>query len=92
MLVQESRTLNEENKKIISWLSPLNFYATHQSFVERRQEGTGEWILNHALFDAWVKGRNKTLWCPGIRKTLIPAFLSDHADTIRAGAGKTIIA
>jgi hypothetical protein len=76
MLVQESRTLNEENKNIISWLSPLSFGATHQSFVERRQGGTGDWILQHALFDAWVKGKTKTLWCPGIRKTRVPNSFS----------------
>ena len=91
MPVQESRTLNEQNKKIMTWLSPLSFGAIHQGFVERRQGGTGQWILQNALFDAWVKGTNKTLWCPGIRKTPFPIFLSNYADTFRAGAGKTIL-
>lgn len=52
-------------------------YAHRQSdFLARREEGTGEWLLESTEFQQWLEqSSNHTLFCPGM-----------------PGAGKTIIA
>lgn len=56
-----------ENGDILAWISPVNFCAKHIDILNRRQEGTGQWLLGTDEFDGWVTGRERTLWCPGIR-------------------------
>lgn len=41
---------NHELQEIADWLSPLNFFATQNDVYARRQEGTGQWLLESPLF------------------------------------------
>ena len=59
---------NKERDRILAWLSPLNFGPRLSDMLERRQEGTGTWLLKSQLFTDWLKGNFRTLWCPGMRK------------------------
>lgn len=63
-----ARQHSEETQKIISWVSPLSFHATHYSILESGQTGTGAWFLEHQTYRKWANGRTDMLWCPGIRK------------------------
>ena len=54
-------------RKITEWLSPLNFFQTQNNTFRKRQEGTGEWLLESSEFRDWLSGSRKTLFCPGIR-------------------------
>jgi hypothetical protein len=69
---------------IIDWLSPID-YATQQSdFISRRQEGTGQWLLNSDEFKAWLNTSRQTPFCLGILgagKTMITAIVVDHLYT-----------
>lgn len=94
LLGQRSEAQEQKIREILSWLSPLNFGTNQQDFLSRRQEGTGEWLLNDNVFKAWLDGANKILWCPGIRMfplSISFSILSDAYFTV-AGAGKTILA
>jgi hypothetical protein len=52
----------------VAWLSPLDFRTAHNSYVAMRQEGTLQWLFQNFLFQGWLEGNTKFLWCPGIRK------------------------
>ena len=58
----------KERRAVTDWLSPLNFMATQNEVLGRRQEGTGQWLLDSEKFKNWVNGTEKVLWCPGIRE------------------------
>jgi Cdc6-like AAA superfamily ATPase len=66
---------------MIEWLTTID-YATQQSgFTARRQEGTGQWLLDSNEFQGWLNQTNRTLFCPGIPgagKTMITSIVVDH--------------
>ena len=66
---QTLNSLDQESQDIITWLSPLNFYTKQNDFLQRRQDGTGEWLLEDNAFKEWLYGPKRTLWCPGLRMT-----------------------
>lgn len=59
-----------EFEKVLAWLSPFSFAPKHADILASVQPGTGKWFLEDSVFRHWVKGQVKTLWCPGIRKSL----------------------
>lgn len=65
----------------MQWLSPIDFAAQQHDIISRKEDGTGQWFLGSAEFEAWQQGPNKTLFCPGIPgagKTMIAAIAIDH--------------
>jgi hypothetical protein len=58
---------DEADRKIIQWLSELNFWEKQDDTFERCQEGTGQWLLDDPLFQTWLNGETTVLWCPGNR-------------------------
>ena len=63
--VQENTQHDEARRDILSWLSPLNFASSQNDVLERRQDGTGSWILEDQIYQKWLATK-KTLWCTGI--------------------------
>ena len=67
---------SETTRKILDWLSPLEFCTKQRDIASKRHGGTGEWFLVSEKFTAWLSGSaDSVLWCPG-----------------EPGAGKTVIA
>jgi predicted amino acid-binding ACT domain protein len=65
----------------MEWLSPTDFPAQQHDIITRRQEGTGQWFLDSDNFKRWLRGSDKTLFCPGIPgagKTMMAAIAIDH--------------
>ena len=62
------RTLASEERDVIHWLSPLDFFSKQNDALSRRQEGTGQWLLETVEFQSWLDAAGKVLWCPGIRE------------------------
>ena len=81
---QQTWRQTEADKELLTWLTPID-YATKQSdFINRRQHGTGQWLLNSDEFRAWVDQYNQTLFCPGIPgagKTISTAIVIDELNT-----------
>lgn len=71
---QTLRALNSEERDVLNWLSPLDFISKHNDALNRRQEGTGRWLLECSEFHSWLHTAGKVIWCPGIREQYI-AFL-----------------
>jgi hypothetical protein len=55
---------------ICEWLSPINPHATQIDVYNRRQKGTGTWLIESEIFNDWLSSKGGILWCPGIRKSL----------------------
>lgn len=66
--VQELRkqNLSADQQAILNWLSPTEYGSQQSDFLSRRQEGTGQWLLDSAEFQGWLNNRKQTLFCPGI--------------------------
>ena len=62
--------LDPERHTITCWLSPLNFKASQNEFIQQLQAGTGLWLLESEEFKDWCDGTSETLWCPGDRKSI----------------------
>jgi hypothetical protein len=95
-IIQElnhERHLDGECQAAISWLSPLNFCAKQNDTFNRRQNGTGRWLLEAEEFKFWLSGDKQSFWCPGLR-TFTASYnliVIKFSDRDLAGAGKTIL-
>lgn len=72
---------NKNNQAILNWLTPVDYATQHNDFINRRQPGTGQWLLDSATFQAWPSKDKHTLFCPGIPgagKTIITAIVIDY--------------
>jgi hypothetical protein len=76
LLDQENKLRDEESRRIVEWLSPLDFSADQIDYYNIREKGTGEWILDTDEFKEWINGSKRTLWCHGIRKSLYCQMLT----------------
>jgi hypothetical protein len=76
---------DQQHQKILDWLSPTDFPAQQYDIISRRQEGTGQWLLDSPEFRGWLQGADRTLFCPGIPgagKTMIAAIAIHHLGRI----------
>ena len=72
---------HQKDRRLLDWLSPLNFPAQQSEFFNRRQEGSGQWLLEHDHFKKWVATSKDTLFCPGppgAGKTILASIVVDH--------------
>jgi Cdc6-like AAA superfamily ATPase len=78
---QDERELSEENKAILDWLTSIDYAPQQSDFIARRQEGTGQWLLESEIFQDWLMKSEQILFCPGIPgagKTIITSIVVDH--------------
>ena len=59
--------IDQRSRRIMTWISTLNFSTKQNDIFSKRQEGTGEWLLEDDTFKNWLDGTERTLWCPGPR-------------------------
>ncbi len=70
-----------ERLALLEWLTPLNFQAQQSALFSRRQEGTGQWLLESPNFRIWINRPRQTLLCtgiPGAGKTMLSSIAIDH--------------
>ena len=70
----------QERQSIGDWLSSADHSVQHNDFINRRQEGTGQWLLDSLEYTSWRSGSTSTLFCPGIPgagKTMMTAIVVD---------------
>ena len=65
---ENSLALSTEERDLMKWLSPLEFFSKQSDALSRRQEGTGQWLLESIEFRSWLNTAKRVLWCPGIRE------------------------
>jgi GTPase SAR1 family protein len=77
---QSSREASEERKAILDWLTPINYASQQYGFFNKRQSGTGQWVLESDVYQAWSKAEKQTLLClggPGVGKTILTSIMVD---------------
>ncbi|KAK2762720.1 hypothetical protein FQN54_000894 [Arachnomyces sp. PD_36] len=75
------RQHDEEQQTILDWLSSVEYGLQQSDLISRRQEGTGQCLLNSNEFQKWLEKRKQTLFCPGIPgagKTMNTAIVIEH--------------
>ena len=83
---------NDESMKILDWLTPIDYGPQQSDYLGRQQPGTGQWLLDSAEYQAWLKTKKQTLFCPGIPgagKTILTAIVVDDLTT-RVSSDPTI--
>ncbi|KAH0426562.1 ankyrin repeat protein [Colletotrichum camelliae] len=75
------RHLDEKKRKILDWITPIDFAAQQIDNLERRQEGTGQWLLESPEFQTWIEEDRATLFCPGMPgagKTMLSSIVIEY--------------
>jgi Cdc6-like AAA superfamily ATPase len=70
-----------ERRAVADWLTLIDYSTQQSDSINRRQEGTGLWLLSSTEFQEWVNHSKKTLFCPGIPgagKTIMSSIVVDH--------------
>ncbi|KAJ6557518.1 hypothetical protein B0H19DRAFT_1261131 [Mycena capillaripes] len=84
-IVDQRRQMESaERKKIIHWLSPINFFLRQADVFQSREPDTGGWLLVDPRFQEWEAGQGRSLWChgiPGAGKTVLVSMVVDHLGT-----------
>ncbi|KXG49201.1 uncharacterized protein PGRI_030710 [Penicillium griseofulvum] len=78
------RQESNENSCILEWLSAVDYTLQQRDLLDRRQEGTGQWLLASEEYKHWLDTRGATLFCPGIPgagKTICSAILVEDLTT-----------
>ena len=74
-------SLENERRRLLTILSPVNYQAKQNALRALRCEGTAEWIFCHPSFTAWRKSpQNQGLCCrgiPGSGKTILASSITD---------------
>jgi DNA polymerase III delta prime subunit len=72
---------DDQATKILDWLSPIDYGTEQSDFLDKRQQGTGQWLLNSGKFQHWYKNRGQILLfqgIPGAGKTIMAAAVNDY--------------
>jgi hypothetical protein len=80
---QDDRERREERQTILDWLTTIDYTPQQNDYINRRQEGTGRWLLESTEFQDWVITGN-TLFCPGIPgagKTILTSVVVEELTT-----------
>src|SRR5579871_6444231 len=81
----------DEQMKILQWISQIPYLDNHESANDGRTEGTAEWIFDRSEYREWETSQeSQILWLHGIRKSLSRSTLITTIKLVLlAGAGKT---
>ncbi|XDG04305.1 hypothetical protein ABKA04_003920 [Annulohypoxylon sp. FPYF3050] len=77
---QHDRENAEEQRAILAWLTPAEYIHQHRDFINRREAGTGQWLLNSEEYQRWIVTEKETLFCsgiPGAGKTILTSIVVD---------------
>ena len=73
---------DERRKRFSTWINAIDTKATYETALQRRHDGTCEWVLQLDQFVEWVSPQSaqaKLLWLhgpPGFGKTFISAWIT----------------
>ncbi|CAI6341291.1 unnamed protein product [Periconia digitata] len=62
----EHAQLTADEDILLKWISPSDYPAQQSDIIRKRQDGTGQWVLDAPEFQQWRNESKSTLFCPGI--------------------------
>ncbi|KAK6501952.1 hypothetical protein TWF481_009770 [Arthrobotrys musiformis] len=71
----------KEDIEILNWLTDIDYGPQQTDYINRRQVGTGQWLLDSVEFQEWMRNDKQTLFCPGIPgagKTILASIVVDY--------------
>ena len=74
----QDTSLDERNRSILQWLSPVDPSINHEAALKVRQAGTNDWFLSGKEFENWREAEKSFLWLsgfPGSGKTILMSTL-----------------
>ena len=87
-----TKQLQDQDRSILDWLTPVDYGPQQSDHLSRRQPGTGQWLLDSDEYRQWVTTPGKTLFCPGIPgagKTILTSIVIDDILT-RVGNNEAV--
>ncbi|KAM0219151.1 hypothetical protein ACHAQD_006673 [Fusarium lateritium] len=73
----------EQRRKLLGWISDVKYEQHHEQAKSEVLKGTGQWLLNDALFVCWKNGcASSILWLygiPGSGKSKLASIVIDDA-------------
>ena len=75
---------DQERRAVLDWLTPIDYAPQQSDFIARRQEGTGQWLLDSTEYQSWQETDKQTLFCPGIPgagKTILTSIVIEDITT-----------
>lgn len=79
-----SKLNRNEDLDILNWFTPINYGLQQSDYIRKRQEGTGQWLLDSLEYQDWLQTSKQTLFCPGIPgagKTILTSIAVDNLNT-----------
>lgn len=73
--------VDQQSRTMLDWLTPVDYALQQSDYVNRRQAGTGQWLIDSAEFKNWVENDKQTLFCPGIPgagKTILTSIVVEE--------------
>jgi hypothetical protein len=64
----ESQRIDDDRGEIIQWLSTTDPSTNYHAACQKRQPGSGRWLLESSDFKQLFITRKSILWLRGIRK------------------------
>ncbi len=77
----DSLKLDSHLDKLKTWLPPPDPSTNRNAAKEKRQEGTGNWLVTSTAFLEWKSGLRRHLWLHGLAgcgKTVLTSTVLDH--------------
>ncbi|RYP52862.1 hypothetical protein DL768_002111 [Monosporascus sp. mg162] len=73
-----------EQRTVLDWITPIDYAPQQSDIINRRQPGTGQWLLGSAKYQDWLKNDKQILFCPGIPgagKTILTSIVVENLVT-----------
>jgi hypothetical protein len=75
---------DQGRRAVLDWLTSVDYAPQQNDFIARRQEGTGQWLLDSIMYQSWRETNKQTLFCPGIPgagKTILTSIVVEELTT-----------
>ncbi|EFY97663.2 Ankyrin repeat protein [Metarhizium robertsii ARSEF 23] len=75
---------DQADETILNCITKIDHGSYHSDIANKRQPGTGQWILESGKFQTWLKTSKQTLFCtgaPGAGKTILTSVVVEHLTT-----------
>lgn len=79
---------------ILNWFSTNDYALQHSDQLSRRAQGTGQWFLDHPVYQQWRNGGKATLLglgIPGSGKSMMAAMVIEQLRQNCIGDDKTVV-
>ncbi|KAH6912446.1 hypothetical protein BKA70DRAFT_1144284 [Coprinopsis sp. MPI-PUGE-AT-0042] len=75
----------EHFRKVLDFLSLVNFRSIQQESLGKWTPGTIKWLLESSMFQTWLETQHAILWgtgMPGAGKTILASVIINHLETL----------